>query len=103
MEIVGDIMEMATNHKFSKYDMRFLIKLKVREFKKQNIHNISEKQIEEYLLNIKWKNEDSLLMCDIIDNIMSLQVSDIFDYLSIKVVKEASHLSIQDFNEFISK
>lgn len=94
---------LATNYKFSRYDMRFLIKLKVRDFKKQNIHNISEKHIKEYLFNIKWKNRNVLPMCDIIDDIMNVQVSDIFDYLSIKVVKEASHLSIQDFNELISK
>lgn len=94
---------MKTNYKFSRYDMRFLIKLKVRDFKQQNIHNISEHQIKEYLLNIKWKNRDVIAMCEIIDDIMNLQISDVFDYLSVKVVKEASQLSIQDFNEFISK
>ncbi|MFV0395901.1 MAG: post-transcriptional regulator [Coprobacillaceae bacterium] len=96
-------MDMGANYKFSKYDMRFLIKLKVRDFKKQNIHNISEEEIKEYLFNMKWKSRDVVPMCDIIDDIMNVQVSDIFEYLSVKVVKEASHLSIQDFNEFISK
>jgi hypothetical protein len=96
-------MSLVADYRFSRYDMRFLIKLKVRDFKKQNINNISEQEIKEYLFNIKWKNRDVVPMCDIVDDIMNLQVSDIFDYLSIKVVKEASHLSIHDFNEFISK
>lgn len=96
-------MSLMTDYRFGKYDMRFLIKLKVRDFKKQNINNISEQEIKEYLFTIKWKNRDVVPMCDIIDDIMNLQVSAMFDYLSVKVVKEASHLSIQDFNEFISK
>ena len=42
-------------------------------------------------------------MCEIIDDIMSLDFSEIFDYLSLQVVKEASHLSINDFSDLISK
>ena len=42
-------------------------------------------------------------MCDIIDNVMNLQFSEIFDYLSIQAVKEASTLDLAAFQEFISK
>lgn len=37
-------------------------------------------------------------MCEIIDDIMNLDFSEIFDYLSLQVVKEASRLSINDFS-----
>lgn len=89
--------------KFSRYDLKFLIKLKTRDFKRQNIHNITEQQIKDYLFNVRWKKQNAMPMCEIIDDIMNIDFSDIFEYLSIKVVKEASHLSIKDFNEFISK
>ena len=73
------------------------------DFRKQNIDNISEKQIRDYLFNIKWKSQKSLPMCDVIDDVMNLQFSEIFDYLSVQAVKEASTLDLKAFQEFISK
>lgn len=96
-------MESIKNFKFNKRDLNFLIKLKARDFKQQNIHNISEQQIKDYLFEYKWKQRDAISMCEIIDDIMSLDFSEIFDYLSLQVVKEASRLSINDFSDFISK
>ena len=81
----------------------FLIKLKARDFKQQNIHNITEQQIKDYLFERKWRKKDAIPMCEIIDDIMSLDFSEIFDYLSLQVVKEASRLSINDFTDLISK
>ena len=37
------------------------------------------------------------------DDVMNLQFSEIFDYLSIQAVKEASTLDLAAFQEFISK
>ena len=88
-------MNEKLDYKFGKYDLDFLIKLKAHEFRKQKIDNISEKEIRNYLFNIKWKSQKSLPMCDII--------SEIFDYLSIQAVKEASTLDLAAFQEFISK
>lgn len=96
-------MNSSDDYKFTKFDLKFLIKLKARDFRLQNINNITERQIKEYLFNVKWKKKDVMPMCEIIDDIMSLDYSDVFEYLSVKVVKEASQLSINDFNEFISK
>ena len=42
-------------------------------------------------------------MCDIIDDIMSLRFSEVFDYLKLKVIKEASTLNLDDFSELITK
>ena len=92
-------MNEKLDYKFGKYDLDFLIKLKAHEFRKQKIDNISEKEIRNYLFNIKWKSQKSLPMCDV----MNLQFSEIFDYLSIQAVKEASTLDLAAFQEFISK
>lgn len=96
-------MDSINEFKFNKSDLNFLIKLKARDFKQQNIHNISEQQIKDYLFGYKWKQQDALPMCDLIDDIMNLDFSEIFDYLSLQVVKEASRLSINDFSDLISK
>ena len=96
-------MNEKLDYKFGKYDLNFLIKLKAHDFRKQNIDNISEKQIRDYLFNIKWKSQKSLPRCDVIDDVMNLQVSEIFDYLSVQAVKEASTLDLKAFQEFISK
>lgn len=96
-------MNEKLDYKFGKYDLNFLIKLKAHDFRKQNIDNISEKQIRDYLFNIKWKSQKSLPMCDVIDDVMNLQFSEIFDYLSVQTVKEANTLDLKAFQEFISK
>ena len=96
-------MESIDDFKFNKRDLNFLIKLKARDFKQQNIHNITEQQIKDYLCERKWRKKDAIPMCEIIDDIMSLDFSEIFDYLSLQVVKEASRLSINDFTDLISK
>lgn len=84
-------------------DMLFLIRLKANEFKNAGAGDIDVKDIKDYLYQTKWKNVDFISMCDIIDDIMSLQFSDIFDYLKLKVIKEASALDLDDFNELIAK
>ncbi len=89
--------------RFEKSDLRFLVRLKARDFRVINKKTVSEKQIREYLFNVKWKKREKMQMCEIVDDIMTLDLSDVFDYLSIQVIKEASKLSIHDFNEFISK
>ena len=96
-------MESINDFKFNKRDLNFLFKLKARDFKQQNIHNISEQQIKNYLFERKWKQRDAIPMCEIIDDIMNLDFSEIFDYLSLQVIKEASRLSINDFSDLISK
>ena len=96
-------MNEKLDYKFGKYDLNFLIKLKAHDFRKQNIDNISEKQIRDYLFNIKWKSQKSLPMCEVSDDVMNLQFSEIFDYLSVQAVKEANTLDLKAFQEFISK
>ncbi len=84
-------------------DILFLMRIKANEFKSEGIDNISTDDIKDYLYHFKWKNTDTLVLCDLIDDIMSLEFSDIFEYLKLKVIKEASFMNIDDFSEFIAK
>ena len=84
-------------------DILFLIRVKANEFKKNDIHTIDSNDIKEYLYQVKWNNEETLSLCDVIDDIMTLQFSDVFEYLKVKVIKEASSLKLEDFQDFIAK
>ncbi len=84
-------------------DILFLIRIKANEFKSEGVHTIGSHDIKEYLYEMKWKNSDILEMCDVIDDIMSLHFSEVFEYLKLKVIKEASTLKIDDFSELIAK
>ncbi|MCD7810222.1 MAG: post-transcriptional regulator [Erysipelotrichaceae bacterium] len=84
-------------------DILFLIRVKANEFKNQGIQEIDVNDIKDYLFLTKWKNMDSISMCDLIDDIMSLQFSDVFDYLKVKVIKEASHMDLEDFEDLIAQ
>lgn len=84
-------------------DILFLIRIKANEFKSEGVHDIDAKDIKEYLYQIKWKNEETVVLCDVIDDIMSLRFSEVFDYLKLKVIKEASSMQIDDFSELIAK
>jgi hypothetical protein len=84
-------------------DILFLMRVKAHEFKKEGVHTINIEDIKEYLYEVKWKNIKELSMCEMIDDIMSLSFSTLFDYLKVKVIKEASSLKIDDFQDLISK
>ena len=84
-------------------DILFLIRLKASEFKNEGVHTIDTDDIKDYLYNIKWKGEDIHDLCVVVDDIMSLRFSEVFDYLKLKVIKEASSLKLDDFSELIAK
>ena len=84
-------------------DILFLMRIKANEFKSEGVQEIDAADIKEYLFQIKWKDEEEKAMCDVIDDIMSLRFSDVFDYLKLKVIKEASTLQLDDFSELIAK
>ena len=96
-------MDEKLDFKFSKYDLNFLIRLKIYEFRKQNIDNINEQKIKSYLFDYKWKKKKSIPMCELVNDIMSLEFSELFDYLSVQAVKEANTLDLSNFKDLISK
>ncbi len=84
-------------------DILFLMRIKANEFKSEGVLKIHSEDIKEYLYSTKWKNEENVVLCEAIDDIMSLRFSDVFEYLKVKVIKEASHMKIEDFQDFIIK
>ena len=84
-------------------DILFLMRIKANDFKSEGISDISVADIQDYLFYTKWNKNESIILCELIDDIMSLQFSDIFEYLKFKVIKEATFMNIEDFSEFIAK
>lgn len=98
-----DVDDLTIDLKNIPFDILFLIRVKAKEFKKQGVQTIETSDIKDYLYNIKWKNEEYLELCEAIDDIMSLEFSEVFDYMKVKVIKEASSLRLEDFSDLISK
>ena len=98
----SDCMEIKIEDKLP-LDILFLMRVKAYEFKKECVHTIDVNDIKDYLYEVKWRNQKEIDMSEMIDDIMSLNFSTLFDYLKFKVIKEASTLKIEDFNELISK
>lgn len=98
-----DVDDLNIDLKNIPFDILFLIRMKASEFKREGVQTIETKDIKEYLYNIKWKDEEYLELCEAIDDIMSLEFSEIFDYMKVKVIKEASSMRLEDFSDLISK
>lgn len=79
------------------------MRIKAKEFKKDGANTIDAHDIQSYLYDVKWKNAEHRDLCDVVDDIMSLKFSEVFDYLKVQVIKEASSMQIDDFNELITK
>ncbi|WP_337524277.1 post-transcriptional regulator, partial [Catenibacterium sp.] len=67
------------------------------------VEKIVAAEIEDYLRNVVWRNKIAITFCDMIDDIMSLQFSTIFEYLQAKVIKEAETKNLADFQSLIMK
>lgn len=89
------------DYNFNKTDLGFLVRLRVRNFRILEEKHVTEKQVKDYLFNVKWKNKNRLSICEIVDDVMMLDFSELYNYLSVQVVKEATQLSIQDFSEML--
>lgn len=84
-------------------DLDILLTLKVREFRKDNIKNINKKQVLDYLMSIKWRSINNIDTCDLVEEVFSVSSAQVYDYLSIRAIQEATTLNIDDFKELIMK
>ena len=81
----------------------FILQAKAYEFQKDGVEKIVAAEIEDYLRNVVWRNKIAITFWDMIDDIMSLQFSTIFEYLQAKVIKEAETKNLADFQSLIMK
>lgn len=88
-------------YNFNKNDLSFLVRLRARNFRILEDKHVTEKQIKDYLFNVKWKNKNRMSICEIVDDVITLDFSELYGFLSVQVVKEATQLSLQDFSEMI--
>lgn len=81
----------------------FIIHTKAHELKNEGIQRIDADDIKSYLYNVKWKDRVTVEYCDVINDIMSLNFSELFDFLRAKVIVDARKKEITDFNDLIFK
>ena len=79
----------------------YLIFLKVHEYRKEAVVTINHTNFKEYLFNFKWREEDKIDTCDLVDDVMKIGSADIFEYLSYKAIKEGSKMSIDGFKDLL--
>jgi len=84
-------------------DIIFLIHTKAFELQTQGVQKVNPQDIKAYLYDHQWKNKDEMALCDVVDDIMSINFSALYDYLSAKVIQEAQHKNLADFERLISK
>ena len=53
------------------------LNLKVREAISMGLNNITDIYIWNYLTDAKWKNGNNLMLCDMVDDILNLDLSEI--------------------------
>ena len=94
---------MLVDEKHLSHDVHFLFRIKLNEFKNANIHDIDMKDIKNYIYNTKWKNVTDLELCEVVDDIMSISYSDIFDYMKARSIIDAKNLTLNDFGELLNK
>ena len=94
---------MELNPRHLPNEINFLIHSKAYEFGREGIQKIDANDIKDYLYHVSWRNKEEIELCDIVDDIMSLSFSTLFDYMKAKVIKEAQSKDISDFNDLIFK
>ena len=61
---------------------------KVIEFKRNHVSYIKEADIWNYLSTTKWKRAESLSLCEMVSEIMSLKLSDMQTYVHDFLIKQ---------------
>lgn len=84
-------------------DIIFLIHTKAFELQTQGVQKVNPQDIKSYLYAHQWKNKDEASLCDVVDDIMSIDFSALYDYLSAKVIQEAKFKNLEDFESLIAK
>ena len=102
--LLKDVKRMRINTKKAwPYEINFIVHTKAFEFENEGIQKVNADDIKSFLLEVKWKNRTFIEYCDAVDDIMSLQFSDVFDFLRAKVIVDARNKDLSDFNDLIFK
>ena len=84
-------------------ELDLMLTLKMKDFRSNQMRNITRDHLLDYLFNVKWKRRDKIVTCDIVNDIFDVTASKIFDYLRNESIKSARQARIEDFNDLISR
>ncbi len=84
-------------------ELDLMLTLKMKDFRSNQMRNITRDHLLDYLFNVKWKRRDKIVTCDIVNDIFDVTASQIFDYLRNESIKSARQSRIEDFNDLISR
>lgn len=84
-------------------ELDLMLTLKMKDFRSNQMRNITRDHLLDYLFNVKWKRRDKIVTCDIVNDIFDVTPSQIFDYLRNESIKSAKQARIEDFNDLISR
>lgn len=101
---VGDeLMTIDLIDETLKKDFEVLLTLKLKELRGDNFKEISRDMLKSYLFDTKWKKRSKLAISDLANDIFDVTASEIFEYLQNVGIKNSIHLSLEDFNDLITK
>lgn|GEM_PF-1321461 len=86
-----------------KEEFEVLLTLKLKELRRDNFKEINKKMLKNYLFNIKWRNRSKLVISDLANDIFDITASEIFEYLQTMGIKKSVGLSLDDFEDLITK
>ena len=81
--------------------LNYLIFLKVHEYRKDDVKTIDHTIFKDYLFNFRWREDDKIDTCDLVDEVLKIGSSEIFEYLSYQAIKNGSKMSIDDFKDLL--
>lgn len=81
--------------------LNYLIFLKVHEYRRDSVNTITHTAFKDYLFNFKWRGLDKIDTCDLVDDVLTINSADVFEYMSYQAIKTGSKMSIDDFKDLL--
>ncbi len=86
-----------------KEQLDLMLTLKMRDFRAHDMKNITRQNVIDYLFQVKWKRRDRIMTCDIVNDVLEVSASQIFEHMRRQSIKQAASLDLNDFSDLISK
>ena len=71
---------------------------KIKEIKRENFDYIKEEDIWNYLIQNKWSKDKGLVLCDVVDDILHVDIKKLDKYVKEKMKKVKEDLLIEELD-----
>ena len=71
---------------------------KIKEIKRENFDYIKEEDIWNYLIQNKWSKDKGLVLCDVVDDILHVDIKKLDKYVKEKMKKVKEYLLIEELD-----